>query len=159
MRTSIKLFCVLCVSALFTGFAACSDDDDKQTGPAKEIAATYVGNIILGADTIAPTAEIKVEYVAENKVKLSLDEIISDLPIKVSTETQVTVDSNDKSKYLLQEAQVTIDLPIPGSPVAVPITITLEGYVQVAETKEATIDITVGLQGSPLAVVFKGTAK
>jgi hypothetical protein len=161
MKTK-KLFFALLVSVLALGFTACSDDDQK--GPAKEISGSYEGIITTeGFPLTANDVIVKVTYVSENQVTISLKENVMGLPVDINCPASVTIDSWDASRYNVS-GMASFPYTSPEAPAGTPVK-SLPVVVQGVITKYSysggiVLDITVGNEKSgelfPLTVTYIG---
>ncbi|GHV09480.1 hypothetical protein FACS1894162_0100 [Bacteroidia bacterium] len=173
MKTK-NLFFTLLMSALIIGFTSCNKDEEK--GPAKEIAGSYEGVITSGNFPLTGNDVIvKVAYVSENQVNITLKDTITDLPVDIKCNANVTADTTDPTKFTISGGAATFKYQIPGAPagtLAVDIPVTVNGtaiaigVAGIASAKGINLDIIVGnaeiaaaIPGGPfpLSVVYNGT--
>lgn len=142
------------ISSLCITFTSCSDDDDDdKTTPdyAKEIAATYKGDIFMvGDNPVATDAIIKVTRIAENKVKLEMNQDILTLPINIECESDVKF-ANDKYSI---EGKTTVSLPVEGVG-TVDAGVELDGNFDKEGNSEINITVKQS-EESTIKVVYKG---
>lgn len=155
-----KLFFMLLVSALCVGFTACDDDDDddKKTDYAAVIAGTYTGSVKMGEAVVAEDATITITRTAENKVKLSMNQTIMELPIDIECNSDVT--NKDGVNSFSGTASITLQAEDGSS---LPANVKVDGNVN--GSGKATINIVVGEELAeqaptfPITVVFEGEKK
>lgn len=155
MKTKFNLLFVMLLSALCFTFTSCSDDDDddKTTDYAKEITGKYKGDIYLagGNDTpIATDAIIEVTRIADNKVKLEMNQQILVMKIDIEYDSDVEY-ANDK--YSIKKGTTKVTIPVEGGG-DMEVDVELDGSFD--KDGNSTINIAVDLPDSPVSVVYKG---
>lgn len=155
MKTKFNFLIVMLLSSLCITFTSCSDDDDddKKTDYAKEITGEYKGDIYLaeGNDTpIATDAAIKVTRIADNKVKLEMNQQILVMKIDIAYESDV-VYTNDK--YSIKKGKTKVTIPVEGVG-DMDIDVELDGSFD--KEGNSTINIAVDIPNSPIKVIYKG---
>jgi len=144
------------LSSLCITFTSCSDDDDDKpttTDHAKEIAGEYKGNIYMagGNDTpIATDAVIKVTRIADNKVKLELDQYILIQQFEIKYESDVAY-ANDK--YSIKKGTTKVPITVEGVG-EIEVDLELDGSFD--KEGNSTVNIGVKIPNAPVNVIYKG---
>jgi hypothetical protein len=167
MKANIKLFFILFSVVLCAGLTACGDDDDdKQSGPAKAVTGTYVGDLTMSGVAIGSDATIKIEFVSDNKVNLKLKETVLNIPMDIICETTVVPDAKLENTYALTGTTAIKDFSMGGAPFDLPVAIEGTAFaIKIAgiSAKAITLNIKVGegltTPPFPVTVVFDGSAE
>lgn len=146
MIMKLRSFFVMLLSALCITFTSCDkdDDDDKTVDYATEIAGTYKGDVFLGPSEtpVAPGATITFTRIDVNKVTLTMNETIANLPINVTCESDVVYSNNT---YRISG---TTQFEMGGA--ALPVNV--EGTID----KDGNADINIAIPLASIDVVYKG---
>ncbi len=142
------------LSIVSLGFTACGDDEEGQDY-ASEIKGTYNGSLTF-AGTETPfdnNAQIIVDRKDNSNVILKMNEEIMGLAIDVACTSKITYTDGTYSV----SGTTTYSMKPEGSPVAIPVPITITGSFD--KKNNTTLNISVGIPQNNLNVVFEGSKK
>jgi hypothetical protein len=145
---------MVCLSALWIGFTACSDKNEKDKDDyAQAIAGTYKGSLQMGGMPIVPEAQITVARDDNRHATLKMNETVLGMSVNIECKTDVTSTSG---QYRIA-GNTTFNMDAGGTSIPVPVVV--DGTID--DAGKSTININVEVPGTgegagAFAIVFDG---
>jgi hypothetical protein len=159
MKKILKSFAALSLGLAWVATGCSSDDNNPEENAdyAKVIAGDYTGSLSIGIQVIVNSSTLHITRIADNKVTLSMNTtlpnlpVIGDLPLDVSCESAVTKkgDSYDVSGVSSVSIPQLSNDPIP---------VDISGTVTPA-SENASLVIKIIIGEEPITVNFSGRSK